>query len=264
MTFTVPGWRGRIGLVMPDDGINDDEFWLYLPDGVTVLMARYTTPMRDDPITPDMVDSYADLEVLEAATDILRICRPDVVAFGCNSSSFVRGVGWDLEQAAAIGRVCGVPGTTITTAEVAALRALGVLRIAIAAPFPESVTEKFADFMRASGFDVVDWTTKGFTTEWQIGNASPAVWYELAKSVDRPEAEAVLLGCGGIRTAEVLRALEDDLGKPVVSAPQAMMWHALQLIGVDATRPDRGRLFTELGSPQSLSQPAPEVGGISA
>ena len=82
--------------------------------------------------------------------------------------------------------------------------------------------------------------------------------------MDRPEAEAVLLGCGGIRTTEVLRALEDDLGKPVVSAPQAMMWHALQLIGVDATRLDRGRLFAELGSPLSLSQPAPEVGAISA
>ncbi len=264
MTFTVRGWRGRVGLVMPDDGVNDDEFWLYLPEGVTVLMARYATPMRDDPISPDMVDSYASLEVLEAASDILRISRPNVVAFGCNSCSFVRGVGWDLEQAAAIGRVCGVPGTTITTAEVAALQALEVQRIAIAAPYPESVTAKFVDFMRATGFDVVNWTTKGFTTEWQIGNASPAVWYELAKNVDRPEADAVLLGCGGIRTAEVLRALEDDLGKPVVSAPQAMMWHALQLICVDATRQDRGRLFAEFGSPLSRSQPAPEVGQISA
>lgn len=247
MGFSMRGWRGRIGLLYPDDGVNDDEFWLYLPEGVTLIMTRYTTPQRDNPIAPEMVDGYADLKVLETAAHVLKITRPSAVAFGCNSCSFIRGVGWDLQQAAAIGRVCHAPGTTISTAIVAALRVFGVRRISIGAPYPASVTEKMVAFMEASDFAVSAWKTLEMTTEWQIGNSPPSVWYQLAKEMDRPESEAIVLGCGGIRTAEILTLLEADLGKPVVSAPAALIWHALRLMGVDATRADRGHLFTEFG-----------------
>ncbi|MGH6954402.1 MAG: maleate cis-trans isomerase family protein [Alphaproteobacteria bacterium] len=248
MAFTMRGWRGRIGLVAPDDGINDDEYWNYLPEGVSLLIGRFTTSMRDDSIAPHMVDAYGDLSVLERAADVLKITRPSAVVFGCTSCSFIRGVGWDLKQGETIGRVCGCPGTTVSTAIVAALRTMGVKSVSMGAPYPESVTEKFATFLRDSGFKVCAWKALGMTTEWDIGNASPSVWYDLAREVDRPEAEAVVISCTGVRTADILTVLEADIGKPVVAAPQAMMWHPLQLMKVDATRPDRGRLLAEHGN----------------
>ena len=247
MSFGMRGWRGRIGLVMPDDGVNDDEYWYYLAEGVNLMVARFTTGMRDDDIGPEMVDSYGDLDTLRKATEALKIVQPSAVIFGCTSCSFIRGAGWDLQQAKAIGEVCGAPGTTVSTAMVAALRTMGVRQVAMCAPYPESVTEKFAVFLRDNGVGVCNWKTLGMTTEWQIGNSSPRVWYELAREVDRPEAEAVVISCTGIRTAEILTALEADLGKPVITAPQVMMWHPMQLMRVNATRPDRGRLFAEFG-----------------
>ena len=248
MSFSVRGWRGRIGLVMPDDGVNDDEYWLYLPEGVSVMIGRYTTDTRDDDISPDMVDAYAGLEILERAAEVLKITRPSAVVFGCTSCSFVRGVGWDLKQAETIGRVCNAPGTTVSTAMVAALRTMGIKTVAMAAPYPDSVTERFATFLRDSGIGVCHWKALHMTTEWQIGNSPPSVWYEAAREVDRPEADAVVISCTGIRTAEVMTMMEADLGKPVITAPQVMMWHPLQLMQVDATRPDRGRLFSEFGA----------------
>ncbi len=133
-------------------------------------------------------------------------------------------------------------------ATVAALRVIGARNVAVGAPYPDSVTERFARFLEDSGFGVVHWAALQMTTEWEIGNASPSVWRRLAQDVDRPQADAVVLGCTGIRTAEVLTSLEDELGKPVVSAPQAMIWHPLQLMGVDATRGDRGVLFADYGA----------------
>src|SRR3954463_1555287 len=97
------GWRGRIGIVSPDDGIVDDEYWRFIPDGVTVLVTRYTTTKRDESISPDMVDTYAGLDILRAAADTLRITRPGAIGFACNSCSFVRGRGWDIKQGEAIG-----------------------------------------------------------------------------------------------------------------------------------------------------------------
>src|SRR5262245_17212281 len=107
-------WRGRIGLVMPDDAVNDDEDWLYLPDGVNLFIGRYTTHKRDDDITPDMVRSYGALETLAGAAEVLKITRPTAAVFGCTSCSFIYGAGFDLKQAGTIAKVLSAPTTTVT------------------------------------------------------------------------------------------------------------------------------------------------------
>ena len=68
--------------------------------------------------------------------------------------------------------------------------------------------------------------------------------YRLARQVDCAEAEAVFLTGTGMPTLPVLEALEQDLGKPVVSSASAMMWHALRLAGVRGIIPGYGRLLT--------------------
>ena len=248
MTTAMRNWRGRIGLVSPDDAVNDDEYWLYPPDGVNLFVTRYTTAKSQDDIGPDMVDAYGDPGAIARAARTLAITRPSAAVFACTSCSFVRGRGHDLVQAAAIAEVCGCPATTVSTAMVAALRAFGARKIAMAAPYPDSVTAKFAAFLEQHGISVARWKGLGMTTEWQIGNSPPWVWAELARAVDHPEAEAVVISCTGIRMAEVLSEIEADLGKPVIAAPQAMIWHPLQLARIDSTRADRGLLFARHGA----------------
>ena len=67
--------------------------------------------------------------------------------------------------------------------------------------------------------------------------------YQLGRSVDNPEAQALFLSGTGMPTIEILEVLERDLGKPVLSAATAMMWHALRLAGVKDRRPGFGSLF---------------------
>jgi maleate cis-trans isomerase len=54
----------------------------------------------------------------------------------------------------------------------------------------------------------------------------------LGRAVDNPNAQAIFLSGTGMPTLEILEMLEQDTGKPVISAASAMMWHALQLAGV--------------------------------
>jgi hypothetical protein len=63
--------------------------------------------------------------------------------------------------------------------------------------------------------------------------------YRLGRLSDTPDAEAVFAACTALHTLDVLEALEDDLGKPVVTANQATMWDALRLAGVSP--PAHGR-----------------------
>ncbi|MCZ6679257.1 MAG: hypothetical protein O7E52_18665 [Candidatus Poribacteria bacterium] len=181
----VGGWRARLGLLTPDDGINDDEYWHYLPEGVSLIFTRYRTPTRFDPISPRMVESYANLQPILDAAETLRITRPKAIVFLCNSCSFVRGVGSDRKIAQALQRQVGIPATTISTAQVQALKTLGIYRVAVAAPYPAAVTQLLVKFLEGNGFEVTSSQSAEMETEWEIGNAPPSVWYDLACEVDR-------------------------------------------------------------------------------
>lgn len=52
-------------------------------------------------------------------------------------------------------------------------------------------------------------------------------------NIDRLEAEAVFISCGGLRSLEIVDELEQEVGKPVVASNQAMIWNALRLAGIN-------------------------------
>jgi maleate isomerase len=241
----VPGWRGRIGILYPDDGVNDDEFWLYLPEGVSLLMTRYRPATSGQPIAPEMLAAYADIDTLTQAARTLTVTRPVSVAFCCNSCSFIGGPGSAERIRTRIAEETETEATTTTTAQLAAIKTLGVDRVAIGAPYTMTVTEKLTGVLEAEGVQVTNVKALGLTSEWAIGNSELATWYQLAQDVDTPETEAIVLACGGIRTAEIMDALEDDLGKPIISAPAVSIWHALRLAGIEDRVNGRGRLFRE-------------------
>jgi len=69
----------------------------------------------------------------------------------------------------------------------------------------------------------------------------------------------VFLSGTGMPTVTVLEALEQDLGKLVLSSASAMMWHALRLAGVGQPIADCGRLLTlRMHSSPSRSQEIPK------
>ena len=244
----VDGWRGRVGIVSPDDAIIDDEYWRFVPEGVNVLVTRFTTRSRDNAISPQMVDTYADLDVLRAAADTLRITRPGAVGFACNSCSFVRGRGWDITQGEALAEAAGCPGTTISSAMMQALRLFGASTVAVCAPYPHAVTERLRAYLAEHGIAVAALQSSELDTEWKIGNTHPGYWYMQGREVDRPEADVVIIACSGSRTSAIIADLEADLGKPVIAATQLLLWHCLQLMRIDATSVARGRLFSQFGA----------------
>jgi maleate isomerase len=58
-------------------------------------------------------------------------------------------------------------------------------------------------------------------------------------------AQAVLTGGNGFRAVGAIEALEEDLGRPVLTANQVAFWNALRAAGVLAPVPHYGRIFAE-------------------
>ena len=67
--------------------------------------------------------------------------------------------------------------------------------------------------------------------------------YNVAQEADHPDADAVVLTANVWRTLEVIEPLEQDLGKPVITANQATIWAALRILGVGAVKGRYGSLF---------------------
>lgn len=237
--------RARIGVISPDDSINDDEFWQYLPERVNLLFTRYRTSTRDEPISSAMVDAYAESDLLRDSAETLRITRPSSVFFCCNSCSFVRGPGYDRTLIQQMEEGARAPATTITTAQVEALRVLGISRVAVGGPYAQELTDRLGTFLTGSDFQVSRVIGLDMKSEWEIGNADPAVWWDLARRVNSPEAEGIVLACSGIRVSPVLDALEQELGKPVIAAPAVAVWHALRIAGIRDRLAGRGQLFAK-------------------
>ena len=236
------GWRARIGSVGPGDGLSTDEYWKFLPRGIAIYHAPTGVP--NEPITVSMVRKCVETPEIERCVKVLLIRRPDVLIHPCTSCSFIGGIGWDKKIIERMEKASeGVPATTTSTAVVDALKTLKVKNVAVGSPYIDEINVIMKKFLKDSGFSVVSLGSLKLKYEWDIGNTPPYVVYRLAKTLDRPDADAIFIACTGVRMADVIDIMEKDFGKPVIGAIQATIWKALRIAGVRDSIKGRGLLL---------------------
>ena len=245
MTAMVRGERGRIGFLLPADGLTDDEYWSCLPDGVALLAARYLVAGG---LSLEELESDTDIGPILDAVELIRQAHADVAALADCAGAVVGGLDYERDLVDRVAAKLGGPATSTPRAIAAGLQALGARRIVLAAPYLDVVVERFAEFLAGFGIETIASKAIAFAAETEIADLGAERWRVVAGEVDRPDADAVVLGGGGIRAAAVLDATERDIEKPVVAAPAALIWHASRLAGADATRSGLGRLFSACGT----------------
>ena len=129
-------------------------------------------------------------------------------------------------------RRTGVPADAHGEASVAAMRHLGMRRIAIASRWSEELNGKLSAYLTSAGFEVLAVTSAG---QWakQAGSmsidAGVRLAFQLAREAMRkaPEADGLLLPGGAWRSLAAVPILEEDFGKPVVTNPLAQVWRLI-------------------------------------
>jgi len=240
------GWRARIGfLVPPGNPTVEPEMTELAPQGVSVHFTRMSASGAAGAHAGQDERTREQIASLDAATSLMAMISPQAIVLAHTATSYT--LGPDAE-AALIARLEAAAGTRFLTAfggVVEALRCLGARRIAYATPYDEALTERGRAHLTTHGFDVVGMARLEGVRN--IYEETPARAYAIGRQADRPDAEAVFLSGTGMPTLPILQALEDDLGKPVISAASAMMWAALRTAGVMVQRPGYGRLFAGTG-----------------
>jgi maleate isomerase len=107
--------------------------------------------------------------------------------------------------------------------------------------YSEELNAKGAAYFQNEGFDVV------YSAPAAIGNGQrdvqPADVYDWVKAHVPDNAEAVFIAGNGFRAVGVIKALEEALGRPVLTANQVLLWQALQIANVKTTVESYGRIF---------------------
>jgi maleate isomerase len=201
-----------------------------------------------------MVHDVSVEGLAEAVTQVERAARElasaevDVILQAGTAIAFFRGFGHDAELCRRISAATGIKSTTSLTAVVAALKALGIRKPAIATSYTTDIDERLAEVLTQSGFEVACIRGMGFRKSPEMGRVQPSETYRLAKEVVRSGhgADGIFICCGNLRSFEVIETLEADTGLPVVTSNQAGLWHALRLAGIAERLAGYGRLTREL------------------
>jgi maleate isomerase len=238
--------RTRIGVVYPDDpwvdqDIQDllEEIRLFLPTSVEIVSAHQYVPPRD--VTVEEVVSLAESPDIEIAAQRLMRFNPGCFAYLCTAASFIKGVEHDTDISDRIEEATGVPAITTSTAVVKALKVLGVKKTVTVSPYLRDLDQKLTEFLEDNGFQVVK--SSALCLPQDQGLHPPERIRQAVEKTDRPEADGIFISCTGLRTAAIIDDLEKELGKPVVTANQATMWCALQMLGIEPRLPGLGRLY---------------------
>lgn len=229
-----------IGLIaLSTDTLTERELRKIVPNGGINFSA--TRIKHHEPATIETMRRHA-YEIANAGELFHPRNNVNVFAYACTSGSAIISQE-KLEKELHRTR----PGSSLTTPMTGALRAfdkLGVKRVAMLTPYTDNIAAVIAECINNSDVSVCSSASFHLKDEYEIAAISPQSIIEAACSADIKEAEALFIPCTGLRTIGIIDDLEARLGKPVITAHQAMFWDALRLAGYNEPIVGHGRLLT--------------------
>lgn len=261
-----PPARAVLGIVqIPTDYVLEKEGASIVELFPGVEMSLQKMVFGSDSITAKTYRESAE-NITAAAATFLPPQRCTVLGVACTSLSYTLGPAHIDRQL----RAANPHAATIdmARAQVGALRALRVRRVALVTPYIQELADANAAFLESctliedDGNQVGGGAANGSVAVPRIQVVARATMHlerdELTSQVDKQtlcawvqavdcdEAEAVVIGCSAFRAAErgFLDDLEALIGKPVVTSTQAFMWSMLRTAGVNDHVSGYGALFS--------------------
>ena len=251
----------RLGIIVPDDGPLDCELYRLEPwfvhRGIDVKVST------EDSFSPGFV--YADgPEEIEASLkhtgsdEVLLPCAQrlveqqcEVILWACTSGSFAGGYQWARDQTKRLRRESDRPCTSTTLALIEAVHALDTREVDLLSTYPQFATQRLTETLADAGIEVVDSTSVDGATDHSFGKQADFsyqlnildVMREFLTHVSPASERPILVPNTSVNTLRLVEEFESEAQRPVITANQASVWHALKLLDVKDSPRGAGSLF---------------------
>jgi maleate isomerase len=247
------GWevRTRIGVLTPHADVGpESEIRAMAPETLGVHAARVpfgamATGGSMDPTIPlAPVKAFVEPPHIDDAVSLLAAAPVAVIGIGFTSSAYVTGAVAEQDMIQRLeGRSSGIPVVATCAAAIHAFRRLEVDRVAVINPpwFDQELSGLGAEYFESQGVEVVFHAPCGLPSDQS--SIKPPELYDWIRTYTPDRAKAVFVGGNGFRSVGVIGAAEEDLGLPVVTANQALLWGMLRAIKSRVAPRGYGQLF---------------------
>lgn len=253
------GWKARFGMfIVSNEAVPEAEWWAMAPADVSIHAARVTAQAPWAQWSDDR-ESVGLASELERGIKQFAQMRLSAVVIGHSSSSILGGKGWD---GAVVDQLSGLLSdeTIVTTNGLdcqAALRACDASKPFLVFPawFGEQLVEPGVAYFTDNGFNPAGYMRVDPGPGWRDMPANElypkgmgfeqdveALYRQICTSCPI-EADSILIVGTGLRCVGIIEALEQDIGKPVITANQASLWRCLQYAGIRESVSGYGNLL---------------------
>jgi arylmalonate decarboxylase len=148
------------------------------------------------------------------------------------SLTFYKGAAFNQELIDRVRQATGLPTTSMSSGIVDGLKVAGAKRVAVATAYTDEVNATLERFLKESGFQVAG--IKGLNLLRATGVTPQQVMdISLASFAAAPQADALLVSCGGLKTIDLLTPLETKCKVPVVSSTPHALMNAVRLLKIN-------------------------------
>ncbi len=237
------GWRARIGLLQPTmvSDTNPYEFYLMAPPGVQLVLTSLGVEGMSQ-------ESY-DKAIANFETPVKRLVarKPDVIMQTGIPPLVTHGWGIEDDLRARVAKITPVPYISDAAGCIRAMQALNMKRIVVVSGFNDELVELIRIYMKHVGIDVLGhFDVTRATPGEEVGSLPLETIYRAARSIylrHAEHADGIWITQASIPSVGIIDDLEADLGVPVVTSAQALMWAGLRLAAVHTPVSGFGRLF---------------------
>jgi len=242
----------RIGQIVPSSNTTmETEIPAMLRAREGVEPERFTfhsSRMRMKKVTKE------ELAAMDADSDRcaaeLADARVDVLGYACLVAIMSMGKGYHCQSQKRLQEVTareGSPAPVVTSAGalVDGLRTLKAKRVAMVAPYVESLCTMVAEYIEHEGIEVVDRIALEIPDNLEVGRRDPLALVDIYKRLNLTGIDALVLSsCVQMPSLAAIPIVEQECGLPVVSAAVCTTYQMLQKLGLRTYAPNAGALLS--------------------
>lgn len=230
----------RAGLIIPSSNRQvEQEMVRWFPREVQPHIARLRMTGPHHRPLPELLPRVTD------AAASLNDARCSAIVFHCTGNSMQAGRAGEAQIRAALAAGTTASVATTATAVCNALQAVGARRVVLFTPSDAGTTDSEAAYLEESGFTIVASHGMNLGGSDAFCSTPSSFWYETVRNA-RQETDVYFMSCANIACFDVIERLERELGRPVVTSNQAVLWEAVRRCGYSGKVERLGSLFEKV------------------